>query len=75
MKAYVFINASAGKTLEVVGKVQKIEGVKSVNPCWGPPDIIAVVQVKNERTLNDLVLTRIQRLPGVEQTDTHIVIE
>ena len=75
MRAYVLINVKAGKAKEIARRLLRIEGVKSADPCWGLPDIIACVDVKNERVLDELVLRQIQKMPGVEQTDTHIALD
>ncbi|MFQ5925976.1 MAG: Lrp/AsnC ligand binding domain-containing protein [Terriglobia bacterium] len=75
MKAYVLINVRAGKARDVVKKVQGISEAKGVHPCWGRPDIFTFVEVKDEKTLAETVLARIQAIDGVESTDTHIVIE
>ncbi len=75
MKAYVLINARRSQTRDVVGKVQKIEGIKSVNACWGRPDVFAFAEVKDEKALADTVLAKIQAIDGIESTDTHIVID
>ena len=75
MRAYVFINVKAGKAKEVAKKLADIPGVAHADPCWGTPDIIAFVEVKNERALNDLVFNSISKLAGVEHTDTHIALD
>ncbi len=75
MKAYILINARAGKTRDVVKKLQKVDGVKSACTCWGRPDIFVLAEAKDEKALADAVLDRIQTVDGVESTDTHIVIE
>lgn len=75
MKAYVLINIRAGKARDVVSRVQKIEGIKSVNACWGRPDIFAFADVPNDKVLAKTVLDRILTIDGVENTDTHIVID
>jgi translation elongation factor EF-1beta len=72
MKAYVLINVRAGKTREVVDKIRRVEGVKSVNACWGRPDVFAFVDAPD---LANTVMATIQGTEGVESTDTHIVIE
>ncbi len=74
-KAYVFIKAKAGKTKDVAQALLALAGVKAADSCWGTPDIIAVVNIKNERALNDLVLSQIQQINGVEHTETHIVLD
>lgn len=75
MRAYIMINVKAGKAKEVARRLERIPGVKSADTCWGLPDIIACVEVKSQKALDDLVLSQIQRIPGVEQTDTHIALD
>lgn len=75
MKAYVLINVRSGKALEVVSKVRLVAGVNSASACWGRPDIFALVEAKDDSTLAETVLAKIQTIDGIESTDTHIVIE
>ncbi|MBI4461459.1 MAG: Lrp/AsnC ligand binding domain-containing protein [Acidobacteria bacterium] len=75
MRAYVFVNVKAGKTKEVAGRLRDLAGVTAADACWGTPDIIVAVNVKTERVLNELVLNRIQKIAGVEHTDTHITLD
>lgn len=75
MKAFVLINVRAGKSPEVVNALRRIEAVQMAYACWGRPDIIALVEVRNERALGNLVLEKVQVIDGIESTDTHIVIE
>jgi hypothetical protein len=56
MRAYVFVNTKAGKAKAVARDLTKIKGVKAADACWGEPDIIVLVEVKNERALKDIVL-------------------
>jgi Lrp/AsnC ligand binding domain len=49
------------------------DAVKQAHACWGQPDIFAFVEVADEPTLADVVLTAIQGLPGIRTTETHIV--
>ena len=75
MKAYVFVNVAPGKSLDVVAQLRGIEGVESADTCWGLPDIIARVEAADLKALQDFLLNRIQKVAGVNQTDTHIVWE
>jgi DNA-binding Lrp family transcriptional regulator len=75
MRAYVFVNATAGKTRDVVGELRSIQGVKSADLCWGLPDLVAAVEAADLKELGEVVLNRIQKVAGVTQSDTHIVIE
>ena len=74
-QAYVFVYATPGKVEGVAKAIARLGGVKSAHPCWGRPDVIAFVEAPSPRTLGRLVLRRIQRVRGVEATDTRIVVE
>jgi DNA-binding Lrp family transcriptional regulator len=75
MRAYVLINVRPGKVRDVVTTVTQIAGVRHADACWGLPDIFAYVDTPDEKTLNLLVMDKIQSLEGVERTETHIVVE
>lgn len=74
MKAFVLVNVKAGKGSVVLDALKRIDAVEIVYACWGRPDIIALVDVKNERALSNLVIDKVQPIAGIESTDTHIVI-
>ncbi len=72
-RAYVLIQVQPGQTSSVVRALKEIKQVKTVDPCWGKPDIITVVEVSDQDALTQLVLSRIHAIEGVTQTDTHLV--
>ncbi len=74
-KAYILIKVKAGKTKPVLQALKSINGVEQANPCFGQPDIFVFINVADERSLSDVVISRIHAIEGVEETDTHIVAE
>ena len=72
-RAYVLINVQPGRTSDVVRALSGIKQIKTIDPCWGKPDIIVVVEVADQDALTRLVLSRIHEIEGVMQTDTHLV--
>ena len=72
-RAYVLIDVQPGRTSDVVRALSGIKQIKTIDPCWGKPDIIAVVEVSDQDALTQLVLSRIHEIEGVVQTDTHLV--
>ena len=72
-RAYVLINVLPGRTSDVVRALSEIKQIKTIDPCWGKPDIIVVVEVADQDALTRLVLSRIHEIEGVMQTDTHLV--
>ena len=71
--AYVLINVLPGQTSNVKNLLAQIEEIKTIDACWGKPDIFAKVEVTNQEALTQLVLTKIHSIEGVAQTDTHLV--
>jgi DNA-binding Lrp family transcriptional regulator len=74
MRGYVLINVRPGKVREVVEAVSQLAGVRHADACWGLPDVFVYVETADEKKFNDLVIDRIQRLDGVERTETHIAV-
>ncbi len=72
-RAYVLINVLPGQTASVVKALEEIKEIKTIDPCWGKPDIIAIADIADQDALTQLVLSRIHRIEGVTQTDTHLV--
>lgn len=75
MRAYLLINVRPGKVREVVLAVSAMEGIKHADACWGLPDVFAYIETPDEKSLNRLVMDSVQKLDGVERTETHIVVE
>jgi DNA-binding Lrp family transcriptional regulator len=73
-KAYILIKVKAGKTKDVVQALKRIPGVEQAHSCFGRPDIM-FISTQDERSLSDVVITKIHSIEGVEETDTHIVAE
>jgi DNA-binding Lrp family transcriptional regulator len=72
-RAYILINVLPGQTSTVVKALSQIKEIKTIDPCWGKPDIIALVEVQDQDALTRLVLSRVHSIEGVTQTDTHLV--
>jgi DNA-binding Lrp family transcriptional regulator len=75
MRAYVLINVRAGKAKTVAQALAELPGVKQAHACWGVPDVIGFVEVGGQRELDDLIMETIQKIEGVERTDTHIALD
>ena len=72
-RAYVLINVLPGRTSDVVRALSGIKQIKTIDPCWGKPDIIVVAEVPDQDAMTQLVLSRIHEIEGVSQTDTQLV--
>lgn len=74
-RAYVFLYVAPGRVEAVAQAVSRIRDVQMAHTRRGRPDVIAFVETADPRALGQLVLRRIQRVSGVEATDTRVVVE
>jgi DNA-binding Lrp family transcriptional regulator len=74
VKAFVLIEATMGKTREVVTALEKVQGVISVEAVTGPYDAIAVVEMPDVNAVGDIVTKHIHAVGGIARTVTCLVI-
>ena len=73
-KAFVLIETSVGRTKEVVGTLNKLHGVKSVDTVTGPYDIIAIIEEESLNEIGELVTGKIHPIAGISRTVTCLAI-
>ncbi len=75
IKAYLLMKVKTGKSKEVLELLREIPEVEQAHACFGQPDIFGLLNAEDDRTLAEMIITKIQTIPGVEETDTHIVAQ
>jgi DNA-binding Lrp family transcriptional regulator len=70
--AIVLINTAQGCTPEVAQALIDLPGVSEAYSVAGPYDLVAVVRVRAHDDLADLVAGHIQKIAGIESTNTLI---
>jgi DNA-binding Lrp family transcriptional regulator len=70
--AIVMIEAATDAIAEVAQAVADLEGVSEVYSVAGDVDLIAVVRVREFEQVAEVIAGRINKVPGVVDTDTHI---
>jgi DNA-binding Lrp family transcriptional regulator len=70
--AIVMIDAATDAIPEVAEAVAGLEGVSEVYSVAGAVDLIAVVRVREFEQIAEVIAGRINKVPGVVDTDTHI---
>lgn len=75
VSAYIFVEVTQGKAMEIKEKIALIRGVKSACAVTGPYDIIATVEADDINMLGEFIVTGIQNVPGVLRTMTNIIVE
>ncbi len=72
LTAIVFVNAEVARIPEVAQAIAGLEGVSEVYSVTGQIDLIVMVRVKNHDDIAAVVADRINKVPGVTETETHI---
>jgi DNA-binding Lrp family transcriptional regulator len=70
--AIVMIDAATDSIGEVAQAIADLDDVSEVYSVAGDVDLIAVVRVREFDQIADVVAGRINKVPGVLETDTHI---
>ncbi|HVA79694.1 MAG TPA: Lrp/AsnC ligand binding domain-containing protein [Candidatus Binataceae bacterium] len=75
VKAFILIDTSPGKARDVAGRLRQVEGVSVAHAVTGPHDIIAIAEAHDVTALGELVVQKIQSVPGVTRSLTSIVAD
>ena len=75
VKAFILIDTSPGKAREVAAKIRATSGVSVAHAVTGPHDIIAIAEAADVTSLGELVVQKIQSVPGVNRSLTSIVAD
>ncbi len=75
INAIVMIDAEASAIPETAQAVADVDGVTEVYSCAGDVDLIAIVKVRDHQSIAEVVTQRINKVPGVANTATHIAFQ
>ena len=70
--AIVFVRAEVDKINEVAVAIADLPGVSEVYSVTGAIDLVALVRVREHDDLAVVVADRLNKVPGVRETETHI---
>jgi DNA-binding Lrp family transcriptional regulator len=70
--AIVFVKAEVARIPEVASEIAGLEGVSEVYSVTGQIDLIALVRVRDHDQVAAVVADRLNKVPGVLETETHI---
>ncbi len=74
-QAYILLKVKTGKSKDVLGVLRELPNIEQAHACFGQPDIFALIHADDDRALADMIMTNIHTIPGVEETDTHIITQ
>ncbi len=70
--AIVFIRADVSRIPEVAEEIADLPAVSEVYSVTGAIDLIAMVRVVGHEQIAEVVADRLNKVPGVVSTETHI---
>ncbi|HNM96554.1 MAG TPA: Lrp/AsnC ligand binding domain-containing protein [Marmoricola sp.] len=70
--AIVFVQADVARIPEVATAIAEIDGVSEVYSVTGQIDLIALVRVRTHDDVAAVVADRLNKVPGIVDTETHI---
>jgi DNA-binding Lrp family transcriptional regulator len=70
--AIVFVKADVARIPEVGEAIAELDGVSEVYSVTGKIDLIVLVRVRAHEDVADVVADRLNKVPGVLSTETHI---
>jgi DNA-binding Lrp family transcriptional regulator len=73
--AIILINARRDRIPETTQALAELEGISEVYSVAGPYDIAAIIRVRQNQELADLVTRKMRNLDGIEKTTTLIAFE
>ncbi|HKA32965.1 MAG TPA: Lrp/AsnC ligand binding domain-containing protein [Candidatus Binatia bacterium] len=72
MTAIVLLNTQRDKVNTVAGRIAELDGVTEVYSVAGRYDLAAIVRVKDDERLADVVTRDIRKIEGIEKSETLI---
>ena len=70
--AIVFVQADVARIPDVAEQIAALDGVSEVYSVTGEIDLIAMVRVRHHEQIAEVVADRLNKVPGVLGTETHI---
>ncbi|HEY3228860.1 MAG TPA: Lrp/AsnC ligand binding domain-containing protein [Roseiflexaceae bacterium] len=73
-RAYVLIEAEAGQVGSVIAALRGLQGVRTADIITGPYDLIAVIELPDQRAIGRLVMDELHGIAGIKRTITCLAI-
>ena len=75
LHAFVLIDAEPARIAALAGELADIEGVAEVYSVAGQADLVAIIRVRRQEELAEVVTGRIAALSGIQDTRTMIAFQ
>jgi len=74
--AYVLINCQLGTEVQIINELTKIPEIKEVTGTYGVYDIFCKIDEPSQKTVEDIIVNNIRKIPHITHTNTiHVIPE
>ena len=73
--AYVMVKAHTGEADRIKADIEAVEGVVEASIVAGDVDFIATVEVDSTADVKAIAATEIQKIDGIEDTQTYVAMD
>jgi len=74
VRAVILVKAQMGQATNVAAALRKIKGVSDAYAVTGPYDAVAIAEAKDVADLGRFVVSKMQRVRGVGDTVTCLIV-
>jgi len=74
VQAYILVYTEVGRAREVAEAIRGISGVVRVDAVTGPYDVVVLTEARNNDQLGKMIVSKVQRIPGITRTLTCSVV-
>ncbi len=74
VSAYILIQTEVGKAASVANQVREVDGISSADDVTGPYDVIVRGEAESVDQLGQMVVAKVQTVPGITRTLTCPVV-
>ncbi len=75
VSAVVLLNVEPGQVNEVAGKLAELEGISEVFSVGGRFDLVAIIRVKDNEDMAELVTNKMHSVAGITNSETLIAFK
>ncbi len=68
--AFVLVKCQLGQVEKVANQIMEIEGVSEIHSITGPWDLLVKLYAPDYDAFGDIIPDRMQKIPGVRDTET-----
>ena len=72
--AFVLVKVKSGTSEQIEDQLADLPGVRLAHSVMGPYDVVIFIEGTNINSLRDMIMKKIQAIPGVRHTTTLLVI-